>query len=240
MNRIILLFAAISLLNFTLNAQNLKDIKKATVIAASESSSAKLTEEEVAKALKEALSIGIEKGVKQLSKPDGYFKYPEVKILMPKEAKTVEEKLRALGQGKMVDDAIESMNRAAEDAAIGAKDIFLTAIKDLSIKDAITILRGENNAATKYLENNTRKQLTEKFKPVIKVSLDKVGATKYWKTVFSTYNKIPLVKQINPDLVEYVTKKAINGLFIQIAKEELDIRKNPASRVTDLLKKVFS
>jgi hypothetical protein len=159
---------------------------------------------------------------------------------MPKEAKSVEEKLRAIGQGKMVDDAIESMNRAAEDAANGAKAIFLTAIKELSIKDAITILRGENNAATKYLENNTRKQLTEKFKPVIKVSLDKVGATKYWKTVFSTYNKIPLVKQINPDLVEYVTKKAIDGLFIQIAKEELEIRKNPASRITDLLKKVFS
>jgi hypothetical protein len=240
MNRIILLFATISLLNYTLNAQSIKDINKTTVIKTSVSSSAKLTEEEVAKALKEALSIGIEKGVKQLSKPDGYFKDVGIKILMPKEAKTVEEKLRALGQGKMVDDAIESMNRAAEDAAIGAKDIFLTAIKDLSIKDAITILRGENNAATKYLENNTRKQLTEKFKPVIKVSLDKVGATKYWKTVFSTYNKIPLVKQINPDLVEYVTKKAIDGLFVQIAKEELEIRKNPASRVTELLKKVFS
>ena len=239
MTKAILFFTVFLALNLTSSAQNLKSIKKAAKNIVKETKSTNLTEEEVGKVLKEALNIGIEKGVSQLSKPDGYFKDLQIKIPMPDEAKSVEEKLRAIGQGKKVDEAIESMNRAAEDAANGAKDIFLTAIKELTLKDVMNILHGEDNAATKFLENQTRMQLVEKFKPVIKVSLDKVGATKYWKTVFTTYNKIPLVKSINPDLNEYVTQKAIDGLFIQIAKQELEIRKNPGARVTDLLKKVF-
>jgi uncharacterized FlgJ-related protein len=109
----------------------------------------------------------------------------------------------------------------------------------MTLTDAMSILRGEDNAATKYLEKSTRAALFEKFKPVVKVSLDKVGATKNWNTIFTTYNKIPLVEKVNPNLEEYATNKAIDGLFIQIAKEELAIRKNPAARVSDLLKKVF-
>ncbi|HAF30941.1 MAG TPA: DUF4197 domain-containing protein [Bacteroidales bacterium] len=227
------------LLSFGANAQLVKDLKKAAGKIVNETSSTGLSEEEVGKALKEALTIGIEKGVAQLSKPDGYFKDPEIKIPMPDEAKSVEEKLRAIGQGKAVDDAIESMNRAAEDAANGAKDIFVTAIKQLTLKDVMNILNGSNDAATRFLEDHTRLQLVEKFKPVIKVSLDKVGATKYWNVVFTTYNKLPFVKKVDPDLVEYATNKAIDGLFVQIAKQELEIRKNPAARITDLLKKVF-
>ncbi|MES2587892.1 MAG: DUF4197 domain-containing protein [Bacteroidota bacterium] len=199
-----------------------------------------LSEDEVGRALKEALNRGIEKGVSQLSKADGYFKDPQIKLLMPDEAKGVEDKLRKMGQGAKVDEAIESMNRAAEDAANGAKDLFVEAIKNLSLKDVMNILNGADDAATQFLSTNTRSQLFEKFKPVIKVSLDKVGATKHWTTVFTAYNAIPLVKKVNPDLVEYATNKAIDGLFIQIAKEELEIRKNPAARVTDLLKKVFT
>ena len=221
------------------SAQFLKDLKKAAEDVIEESTDTKLSEEEVGKALKEALTLGIEKGVKQLSKPDGYFQDAEIKIPMPKEAKSVDEKLRMLGQGDKVDDAIESMNRAAEDAASGAKDIFVTAIKELTLQDVMNILNGENNAATKFLEDHTRLKLVKKFKPIIKVSLDKVGATKHWKTVFTSYNKLPFVKPVNPDLEDYVTNKAIDGLFIQIAKEELAIRKNPTARVTDLLKKVF-
>lgn len=198
-----------------------------------------LTEEEVGQGIKEALNKGIEKGVSQLSKPDGYFKDLSIKILMPEEAKKAEEKLRALGQGKKVDDAIESMNRAAEDAANSSKELFVQAIKNLTMKDVMNILHGEDDAATKYLSNQTRPQLVEKFKPIIKTSLDKVGATKNWTTFANAYNSIPMVQKINPDLVQYVTDKAIEGLFKQIAKEELEIRKNPAARVTDLLKKVF-
>ncbi len=221
------------------NAQFWKKVKESVDEVIEETVTTELTEEEVGKALKEALTIGIEKGVEQLSKPDGYFKDIAIKIPMPDEAKSVEEKLRMLGQGKAVDDAIESMNRAAEDAANGAKDIFVTAIKELTLKDVMNILNGNDDAATRFLEDHTRTQLVEKFKPVIKVSLDKVGATKYWNTVFTSYNKLPFVSKVNPDLDDYVTNKAIDGLFVQIAKEEKEIRKNPAARVSDLLKKVF-
>lgn len=203
------------------------------------SSGGSLTEGEVANGLKEALNNGIEKGVAQLSKPDGYFKDAQIKIPLPDEAKVVETKLRQLGQDKQVDDAIESLNRAAEDAASGAKDLFVTAIKNMTVTDAMGLLKGNDDAATRFLEKSTRDALVVKFKPVIKASLDKVGATKHWNTIFTTYNKIPLVQKVNPDLEEFATNKAIDGLFIQIAKQELEIRKNPGARVTDLLKKVF-
>jgi len=198
-----------------------------------------LSENEVASGLKEALTKGIEKGVNQLSKPNGYFGDLEIKIPLPKEAADVEKKLRSLGQGQKVDEAIESINRAAEDAANGAKDIFVDAIKNMTLTDAKSILRGDDNAATKFLEKSTRTALFEKFKPVVKTSLDKVGATKNWNSIFTIYNKIPFVDKVNPNLEEYATNKAIDGLFVQIAKEELSIRKNPAARVSDLLKKVF-
>jgi hypothetical protein len=198
-----------------------------------------LTEGEVANGLKEALTNGIEKGVAQLSKPDGYFKDPQIKIPLPDEAKVVETKLRQIGQGKQVDDAIESINRAAEDAASSAKDLFVSAIKNMTVTDAMGLLKGNEDAATRFLEKSTRDALVEKPRPIIKVSLEKVGATKHWNTIFTTYNKIPLVQKVNPDLEEFATNKAIDGLFIQVAKQELEIRKNPGARVTDLLKKVF-
>lgn len=198
-----------------------------------------ITEEEAGSGLKEALNQGIRKGVTTVSKPDGYFKDPVIKILLPEEAKEVEKTLRKTGQGKLVDDAIESLNRAAEDAATQATDIFIAAIKQMTIEDAFNILRGEDDAATSYLKKTTRADLVRQFRPVIKASLDKVDATKYWNTMFSTYNKVPFVTKVNPDLEEYATNKAIDGLFVQIAKEELNIRKNPEARVSDLLKKVF-
>lgn len=208
-------------------------------IESATSTSGALSEEEVGAGLREALTKGVEKGVDQLSKPDGYFGDLEIKIPLPEEAANVEAKLRSLGQGQKVDDAIESINRAAEDAANGAKDIFVNAIKSMTLTDAMSILRGEDNAATNFLDKATRAALVEKFKPIVKASLEKVGATKNWNAMFTAYNKIPLVTKVNPDLEEYATNKAIDGLFIQIAKEELAIRKNPAARVSDLLKKVF-
>jgi hypothetical protein len=218
--------------------QLIKDIQKKVEDKVT-APAAGLTEGEVAAGLKEALTNGVEKGVAQLSKPDGYFKDLAIKIPLPAEAKKVEDKLRQLGQGQKVDDAIESINRAAEDAAIGAKEIFVNAIKGMSLTDAMGILKGEANAATSFLEKSTRTSLFEKFKPVIKVSLDKVGATKHWTTLFTTYNKIPTVEKVDPDLEVYATNKAIDGLFVQIAKQEKEIRENPAARISDLLKKVF-
>lgn len=234
------LFLTVALSFFALNAdcQILDKIKKTVDETVSDTGSS-LTEEEVGEGLKEALTKGIENGVARVSKPDGYFKDLAIKIFLPEEAKKVETKLRQIGQGEQVDKAIESLNRAAEDAANGAKDIFVTAIKAMTIQDAMSILKGEDNAATIFLEKTTRQALFDKFKPVVKASLDKVGATKHWNTIFTTYNKIPFVEKVNPDLEEYATNKAIDGLFVQIAKEEKEIRENPAARVTDLLKKVF-
>jgi hypothetical protein len=224
----------------TSNAQTFNELRKSvekTIVKTT--SSTVLSEEEIALGLKEALSLGVKKGVNQLSKPDGFFKNPEIKIPFPKEVKQVESKLRMIGQGKMVDDVIESINRAAEDAVINAMDIFIAAIKNMTLTDALGILRGEKDAATRFLEKSTRAALVVKFKPSVKVSLDKVGATKHWDLTFSTYNKIPFVTKVNPDLDDYVTNKAIDGLFLQIAKEELEIRNNPMARVTDVLEHVF-
>lgn len=239
MKKQLILFAiALLLITISANAQVWDKVKK-NVPKNLTPKSAGLSQEEIGKGLKEALNKGVEKGVAQLSKSDGYFKDTEIKIPMPEQAQNVEEKLRKMGQGEKVDDAILSMNRAAEDAAILAKNLFVEAIKNMTITDAMNILKGEKNAATEYLKKSTSAALTEKFQPIIKVSLDKIGATKHWETVFNTYNKIPFVDKVNPDLEKYVTEKAINGLFIQVAKEELQIRDNPSARVTDLLKKVF-
>jgi len=200
----------------------------------------KLTTEEVASGLKEALTKGVSKGSDEVSKPDGFFKNPEIKIPFPPEIKQVESTLRKMGMDEQVDNFILSLNRAAEDAAKEAKPIFVSAIKQMTIEDAWSILKGEDDAATKYLNKTTSAQLKEKFKPVIKASLDKVNATKYYKDLISAYNKIPMVKKVNPDLDVYATDKATDGLFVMIAKEEKNIRKNPGARTTELLKKVFS
>ena len=240
MKNLIFITSSILFLSASVFGQDFGKLKqRVTETVSSDKSSGALSEGEVSNGLKEALNKGIEKGVTQLSKPDGYFKDLQIKIPLPEEAQVVESKLRQMGQGKQVDDAIESINRAAEDAAMGAKDIFVDAIKNMTVTDAMGLLKGNDDAATRFLEKSTREALVAKFRPIVKVSLDKVGATKHWNTIFTTYNKIPFVSKINPDLEEYATNKAIDGLFIQIAKEELEIRKNPGARVTDLLKKVF-
>ncbi|MCC6286991.1 MAG: DUF4197 domain-containing protein [Chitinophagaceae bacterium] len=202
------------------------------------SGSGSLSTDEIAAGLKEALSVGAEKAGNNLSALNGYFGNAAIKILMPEEAKKAEQKLRAIGLGKQVDEAILSMNRAAEDAAKSAAPIFVNAIKQMSIKDAANILKGGDFAATNYLKDKTTISLTEAFRPVIEKSLEKVDATKYWNTVFTAYNKVSLNK-INPDLVAYVTEKALSGIFYQVAQEEQQIRKDPLARTSDLLKKVF-
>lgn len=197
-----------------------------------------LSNEDVINGLKEALRVGTDSSARRLSKLDGFFADEAIKVLMPEEAKKVETKLRAMGMGSMVDKAILSMNRAAEDAASGVGNIFWNAIKGMTITDGIQILRGGDFAATNYLKTATTKELTDKFKPVIETSLAKFDATKYWKDVFTTYNRFSL-NPVNTDLTAYVTEKALSGLFLKISQEEQKIRKNPAAQVTDILKKVF-
>ncbi len=219
-------------------AQSLfNDLKKKVT---SNGSSSSLSSDDIVNGLKQALTIGAQKSADRLSAADGFFKDAVVKILLPPQAQTVEKTLRGLGMGKLVDDAILSMNRAAEDASKSAAPIFVNAVKQMTVQDGLGILKGADTAATGYLRKTTSPQLTAAFHPVIDSSLQKTGATKYWKDVFETYNKLPTTfKKIDPDLSAYVTQKAMDGIFYYVAEEEKKIRKDPAAQVTDLLKKVF-
>ncbi len=198
-----------------------------------------LSNTDVVNGLRQALEIGAQNSSNILSQVNGYFGNAAVKILMPPEAQKVEQTLRNIGLGSIVDKATLSMNRAAEDAAKSAAPIFINAIKQMSIQDAMQILSGGQHAATDYLKKTTTGALTTAFQPVIQKSLQQVDATKYWSDVFSTYNKFSL-KKVNPDLTAYVTEKALDGLFYNISQEEAKIRTDPAARATDLLKKVFA
>jgi hypothetical protein len=198
-----------------------------------------LTTEEVANGLKEALIKGISNGSDIVSQLDGYFKNPEIKIPFPPEVKKVEDRLRQIGLGGEVDKFVMTLNRGAEDAAKEAKPIFIAAIRQMTIQDAWGILKGDPDAATQYLRRTTSTLLKDKFKPVIQNSLQKVNATKYYSDIVTRYNQIPLVQKVNPDLDDYATDKAIEGLFLMIAKEEKNIRANPAARTTELLRRVF-
>jgi hypothetical protein len=226
--------AAMLFIPALLHAQFLKNAKK---LLGSENAS--FTEQEAAQGIREALVNGTGKSVDLVSLADGYFGNAEIKIPFPEDARVVESTLRSMGMGKQVDDAILSINRAAEDAAHEAKPIFVDAITAMSIQDAIGIVKGEDNAATEYLRKSTSLELNKKFQPVISKSLDRVQATRYWADVINTYNRIPFVQKVNPDLSAYVTGLAIDGLFIMISREEKKIRKDPLARTSDLLKKVF-
>lgn len=197
-----------------------------------------LTTEQIVQGLKEALTVSTQNSTSQLSASDGFFKNAVIKILMPEEAKKVESTLRSVGFGSVVDKAVLAMNRAAEDASKSATPIFVNAIKQMTITDAVGILKGGNFAATDYFKNKTTNALTNAFRPVINKALENVNATKYWSDVFSVYNKFSS-SPVNTDLSAYVTGKAIDGIFYEVGLEEQKIRKDPAARVTDILKKVF-
>lgn len=197
------------------------------------------TQLEMSNGLKEALVKGTGLGVDKLNAVGGFLNDPKVKIPFPKGLAKVENTLKDIGLGSEVNRVVESLNRAAEDAVIEAKPLFVKAITEMTFQDAKNILFGEDSAATKYLISKTRTGLEAAFQPKISSSLDKVNATKYWGDVIGNYNKIPFVNKVNEDLPNYVTGKAVDGLFLQIAKEESAIRANPIERTTSLLKKVF-
>ncbi len=199
-----------------------------------------VTEAEAGQGIKEALGQGLVKAVLNLNKTDGFFGSQFYKVLLPPDAVKIENTLRDLGMGKMVDKAILSINRAAEDAVGYAKPIFVSAIKDMTLMDAINIVKGPKDAATNYFKGKTREALLAAFLPSIKSSLDKVDATKYYGDIVNTYNNFPTTfKKINPDLPSFVVEKATDALFDQIAKEEANIRENPVARTTEILRKVF-
>ncbi len=222
----------------SLSACNPGDLDK--VLGAVLEDGSALTDAQVGGGLKEALTQGIGKGADRLSMKDGFLR-GAYKILLPEEVQKVTSRLQNVpGFTSVENKMLELVNRGAEDAAKKAKPIFVSAIKQMTFRDAMGILMGGNNAATDYLKKATHSKLYAAFKPEIVKSLDKVNATGTWKKAMTTYNKIPLVNKVNPDLDDYVTNQALSGLFKMVAKEETNIRKNPTARATDLMKKVFA
>ncbi len=219
-------------------AQKLKGLlNKAKEVVSGEGG---LSKDEIGNGLKEALNIGVGEAVDFLSVEDGYYKSP-YKILMPTEAEKVMGKLRVVpGFSNIEADILEKINRAAEDAATKAKPIFISAIKQMTFKDAMNILMGEGDAATRYLEKSTYDQLYNEFKPVIIASLDKFKARETWRGAVKAHNKLPFVKKANPELDDYVAKQALVGMFGLVEKKEETIREDVGARPSPLLQKVFA
>ena len=199
-----------------------------------------LSQLDISNGLKEALDKGISQQVSKLTATDGFLKNEAVKILLPEELQTVDTKLRQIGLSSLADEGLKVLNRAAEDAVKESTPIFVDAVKNMSFNDAKNILMGNNTAATNYLQSSTTTALYGKFNPVIKNSFAKVGADKVWANIITKYNAIPFVNKVNPDLTDYTTNKAMEGVFKMIAVEEQNIRGNFSARSSDLLKKVFA
>lgn len=214
--------------------------KKLNNILNKATGNSELTEADAGQGIKEALTKGVTTAVLNLNKTDGFFGNELYKVLLPPDAQKIETTLRKVGMGAQVDKAILAINRGAEDAVAYAKDIFIQAIKEMTLTDALNIVRGNKDAATQYFKQKTTEKLIAAFTPSVKSSLDKVEATKYYDDIVNTYNKLPTTfNKVNPDLTSYVVGKAVDALFDQVAKEEANIRENPLARTSDILKKVF-
>ncbi|MGB8194883.1 MAG: DUF4197 domain-containing protein [Chitinophagaceae bacterium] len=199
-----------------------------------------VTETEAAQGIRQALDKGVSTGISYLNKQDGFFGNQAYRLFLPPDARKIENVMRDLGMSKTVDRAILQINRAAEDAVGYATPIFTEAIREMTIQDAFNIIRGENDAATRYFREKTTAKLSAAFSPIIQRSLDKLEATRHYSDIITAYNRLPTTfNKLNPDLPSYVTEKAVDALFDQIAKEEANIRANPRARTTEILKKVF-
>ncbi len=199
-----------------------------------------LSQDDIANGLRQALNNGIEHQVKKLTSPDGFYRNELVKILLPKELQFVDKTLRSVGLGSLADKGLRAINNSAEKAVKTATPIFVNAVKNMTFSDVKNILLGEENAATVYLQNQTQSKLYQQFNPVIKQSFKQVGADKIWKDIIKQYNQLPFVKRVNPDLTDYVTTQALNGVFKMIGEEEKGIRNNVGLRNTKLLRQVFA
>jgi len=242
MKKLILVLLLFPIMNFAQTKNSKKKPKSSTTKTITKAITTTKSDDllDISGGLKEALNKGITEQVSKLTAVDGFYKNETVKILMPEELSLVEGRLRKLGLGNLTDDAIKSLNRAAEEAVKEATPIFVNAIKNINITDAKGILMGPENAATTFLQNGTTKALYEKFSPIVQESIGKVGADVAWNAVINKYNKIPLVTKINPDVTDYVTNKALEGVFKMITLEEKNIRTKLSARTSGLLQQVFS
>ena len=222
-------------------SKTIKKAKKEVNKASKVLGSGDLSADEIGAGLKEALLKGAQNGSDKAAAVDGFFKNPEIKIPFPKDAKKVATSLKKIGMQDEVRKFVKTLNRSAEMAAGEAKPIFVDAIKEMSIKDAVGILNGEDQqGATNYLKSSSSEKLTKKISPIITKALQATDATKYYKELITAYNNLPMVQKKNADLGEYATQKTLDGLFFLVGEEEKQIRNNPAARTSDLLKKVFN
>jgi hypothetical protein len=199
-----------------------------------------VSERDASLGIKEALTQGVTKAVLNLHKTDGFFGSELYRMMLPPDSQKAEKALRRIGLGSQVDKAILAINRGAEDAVGSATPIVTNAIKEMTVTDALGIVRGNKDAATQYFRRKTSQELIAAFTPPVKTSLDKTNATRYYADIANTYNRLPTsFDKVNPDLPAYVVGKAVDALFDQIAKEEANIRANPLARTTEILKKVF-
>lgn len=208
----------------------------------SSNSASSVSSSEAAAGIKQALSQGLDRSIKSLSVTDGFLGNAAVKILMPPEAQKIENALRTVGLGSLCDRLIQSLNRAAESAVEEAAPVFVSALSKLTIRDATNILlSGQEDAATQFFKRTTTDELANRFSPIVEGALGKHNVAQYWAAAVLQYNELPLVNEkIETDLTKYVTGKAIDGLFHQVAREELKIRDNlGGARTTPLLQKVF-
>ena len=215
-----------------------------TIINPTNNSSSKidLTNEEVISGLKEALNVGIKNAVNLSSVTDGFLKNDMIRLPFPPDAIKVREKAINFGLSKQVTTFEETLNRAAEEATKKALPIFVDAIKNMSVSDGFSILKGGDGAATKFLKSQTSNQLVIAFAPVVKEATTKVQLTAYWNPIITRYNSAMTLsggQKLDPDLDAYITQKAIDGLFYLVETEENKIRKDPLARVSDILVKVF-
>ena len=233
------IFSAILFSLVLLPAVSFSQIKLPKILSGTKTATG-VTENEAGQGIKEALLQGVTTAVLNLNKTDGFLGSEFYKMLLPEDAKKVEKTLRNIGMGAQVDKAILSINRGAEDAVAFAKPIFIDAVKQITLTDALNIIKGDKDEATKYFKDKTKQKLITAFTPSVKTSLDKADATKHYTDIITSYNKLPTTfKKINPDLTSYVVGKAVDALFDQVAKEEANIRANPLARSSDILKKVF-
>lgn len=244
MNKICILSLSLCVCGINVNAQFdfnkvMKEAENTVQQVVKGGNAQEMTQSRAAQGLKAALNAGTDAASANLGTIDGFLANAAVKILFPPEAKKVESTLRSVGMGSICDKAITSINRAAEAAVVEAKPIFAAAITQMSISDAISILTGNQTAATEYLKSSSGQELMVRFEPIIKTSLNKTNATKYWGDAMRAYNRVPLVEKINPNLPQYVTQKATDGIFLMVAEEERKIRTNPSERVGTVIKDVF-
>jgi hypothetical protein len=233
----------VAIASFQVEAQNfgkfIKHAEKTVTEVSSAEAASSLSNDDIIKGLKEALTVGSNNAGESASKLDGFYRNEKINIPFPPEINNVKTSVENMGLKPQVVKFVETLNRAAEEAAKEAAPIFVNAITTINISDGMNILNGGDKAATTFLEEKTTPELKSKFEPIVKKAIEKVQLTKYWNPVVSNYNKVPFVKKVNPDLEAYVLERAISGMFTLVAEEEAKIRNNPAARVSDILKKVF-